>query len=164
MFQHSIASAYTDSSVFMPMGDIYSSDRAKNPTCNIHLRPGVISTIVGRGIDGDRMALRMPLTMGGGFAGLYYETRYNILCVKSFETEAGVDEWVDLMLSPPTIDREPIPFEAQIDMTKVLTLTEPGDRDRMRSWFGAQMRAFVDKHNLCTNDGWINFGTLPPVS
>jgi hypothetical protein len=159
-----MAQQNTDSSVFMPMGDLYMSDRTSNPTCNIHLRPGKIQTIVGRGVDGDRMALRLPITMGGGFAGLYYETRYNVLCVKSFETEAEVDEWMDLVLSRPRIDLEPIPFEAQIDLTGVLALTAPGDRDRMRSWFGTQMRAFVDKHNLGTNDGWINFGALPPVN
>ena len=156
---------YTDSSVFMSMGGMYMSSRTSNPTCNLHLRPGVVQTLVGRGFDGDRMALRLPITMGGGFVAMYYETRYNVLCVKSFETEAEAAEWVDLMLIRPTIDRrDPIPFEAQIDLTGVLTLTEPGDRDRMRSWFGTQMRAFVDKHNLCTNDGWINFGALPPAN
>lgn len=162
--QNTDSSTYTESSVFMSMGDMYMSSRTSNPTCNIHLRPGVVQTLVGRGVDGDRMALRLPITMGGGFAGLYYETRHNVLSAKSFETEAEVDEWMDLVLRRPRIDLEPIPFEAQIDQTGVLTLTAPGDRDRMRNWCWKQMRAFVDKYNLSTNDGWINFGALPPVN
>ncbi len=160
---HSIASAYTTSSAFMSVGSIYSSDRESNPTCNIHLLPVKITTLVGRGIDGDRMALRLPIMMGEGFVGMYYETRYNVLVAKSFKTEAEVDEWIDLVLSRPTIDREPMAFEAQIHKVEVLTLTEPGDRDRLRTWFGLQMRAFVDLHSLCLNDGWINFSALPSV-
>jgi hypothetical protein len=154
------------SSAFMRMGTFFSSNEeplTANPICNIHLQSGKLQTMIGRGKDGDRIGFFLPMSMGGGFVGVTYETRYNTLNAKSVETAEEAVAWLHTQVRHPTFDRSHIDFEVDVEDHTTYALTEIADLDRLRTWCWKQMRAFVALHKLDFSDGWIVFSALPPV-